>query len=285
MPIIMTCDVEDWLQAYTQQGDITFRCLDNIAIVLDLFDCLSIKATFFLQGMVARQYPQIVKLINNHGHDIQTHGFSHRPLHALTPQEFRNELIQSKKEIEQICGRKITGYRAPAFSVSSSTPWAYDILGELEFEFDSSVFPMKMRRYGIDNSPVQPFLINYKGGTLVEFPIAVGQWGPFKIPIGGGGYIRIFPLILLRYFWETASRHIMVIYVHPYEFNPHDFKGWERQIPLLFRMQQTYGRTTIIKKLKALLSGKECRTMSSCVSSIRKEALAQPSEPYVFPVK
>ena len=128
-------------------------------------------------------------------------------------------------------------------------------------------------------------MIKRHGGAIAEFPITVGQWGPFKIPAGGGGYLRLLPLIALRYFWEREAKDIMVIYLHPYEFNPRDFKGWEKEIPFYFRFQQAYGRATIIDKLRTLLSGKECRTMSSFVQDVRERASDGQNGSHAFSAK
>jgi polysaccharide deacetylase family protein (PEP-CTERM system associated) len=272
MPFIVTCDVEDWLQAYTQKGFITRRCVDNVKKTLDFFDRLSIKSTFFVQGMVAEQYPEVVKQIFNRGHDVQTHGFTHRPLHKLSPQAFREDLARSKITIEQICGCKVSGFRAPAFSIDGVTKWALDILVELGFEFDSSIFPMKLRRYGTNRLQLKPHLIQCRNGAIAEFPITIGRIGPFRIPVGGGGYIRFLPRSILRHFWEKANEHVAVIYLHPYEFSPHDFKGWEKEVSLFLRIQQTYGRPGIENKMDRLLSGKTCRTMISFLEQIRNEA-------------
>jgi len=264
MPIILTCDVEDWLQASSRSDTVSHRCVDNVQKVVDFLDLLEIKATFFVQGMVAKQYPEVVRTLHQKAHDIQTHGFSHKQMHRLSRKDLRQEIVDSKDIIEQITGQAITGFRAPEFSITKDNFWVFDVLLESGFCFDSSIFPMRMRRYGISRYRLDPHIIKRDAGKIVEFPLCVFRKALIEIPLGGGGYLRLFPFIIFKRLFDYAGKdgRICVLYIHPYEFRVDDFKGWESEVPFHTRFFQSLGRSHIENKLTQLLKKRECTTMA-----------------------
>lgn len=188
--------------------------------ILGLLDRRGARATFFVLANVARSYPDLVRRIAAAGHEVGSHGWSHRLVYRQTPEEFREETARAKALLEEVTGEPVLGYRAAEFSIIRQSWWALEILGELGFSYDSSVYPIRGRRYGVPDSPVSPFWVEHAGGRLLEIPMtAVECWGR-RWPVAGGGYFRFFP-----YAWTcSAIRRVnaegrgAVVYLHPYEF-------------------------------------------------------------------
>jgi len=204
-------------------GDYECRVERNTERILDLLDDYSATATFFILGWVAERFPSLVRKIAERGHEPACHSYWHRLIYKLTPEEFREDTLAAKNAIEQAAGAGIHGYRAPSFSINSRSAWALDVLAELGFQYDSSVFPVKHDVYGISSAPRRPFRVETPFGPIVEFPMATFRWivGP-NLPVGGGGYLRILPYWYTKAGLERAWREGLpvVSYVHPWELDP-----------------------------------------------------------------
>jgi polysaccharide deacetylase family protein (PEP-CTERM system associated) len=180
--------------------------------VLDLLDELDARATFFLLGMTAANYPELVREIVERGHEPASHGYAHRRVYDQTREEFRADVERSVETIYRLAGRPPTAYRAPAFSINRRTPWAYDVLAELGFRCDSSQYDSPRVPDRLGSIPDDPYVLRLDGGELWEFPIATRG----RLPIGGGSYWRLLPTRLI----ERGLREYGVLYFHPYEFAP-----------------------------------------------------------------
>jgi polysaccharide deacetylase family protein (PEP-CTERM system associated) len=191
--------------------------------ILELLDEHRVKATFFVLDWIARRRPEIVRRIASAGHEIASHGVSHRMLQVMTPQEFRAELAESRRRLEDLCGQPVVGFRAPTFSITLRTSWALDILAEMGFRYDSSVFPIRHDRYGVPDAPRWAhWALGPGGGRIIEIPPLVLRIARWNLPVGGGGYLRLLPVGLVACALrkaEQAGRSGM-IYVHPWEFDP-----------------------------------------------------------------
>lgn len=191
--------------------------------VLDLLAEHHAKATFFILGWVAEHQPEIVRQVARAGHEIASHGVSHRMLHGMTPHEFREELTESRSRLEDLGGQPVIGFRAPTFSITSRTAWALDVLAEAGFLYDSSIFPIRHDRYGV---PGAPRWVHWArgpgGGRVVEIPPLVLRIAGRNLPVGGGGYLRLFPVRLVAWALRAAERAGWpgMIYVHPWELDP-----------------------------------------------------------------
>ncbi len=228
----MSVDVEDYFHVAAlsrvihpdQWDSMPSRVVQNTERLLDLFDQHNIKATFFVLGWVAERHPDLVRTLAAKGHEIASHGYSHQLIYQQTPDLFRAETALSKKLLEDITGKPVLGYRAASYSITDRSLWALDILAELGFQWDSSIFPIHHDRYGIPNSPRAPYTIELpSGASLREFPLTTAPVFGLTVPAAGGGYFRQFPYPLFRYLFRKASGpqgNPQMFYLHPWEIDP-----------------------------------------------------------------
>lgn len=228
----LTVDVEDYFHVAALAPNIhrdswgtrESRVVGNTQKLLAMFEQFDVRATFFVLGWVAERYPQLVKDIAAGGHEVACHGFSHRLVYEQSPQEFREESLRSKKLLEDITGAAVLGYRAASYSIVRESLWATDILADLGFVYDSSIFPVHHDRYGIPDAKRVPNRMSTPGGrTIVEWPLATAGILGFRLPVAGGGYFRLLPYWLTR--WGLASinrreRQPFIFYLHPWEIDP-----------------------------------------------------------------
>jgi polysaccharide deacetylase family protein (PEP-CTERM system associated) len=226
-----TVDVEDYFQVegFAQVVDrsswngFRTRVRESTATLLEMLAQRKVHATFFVLGWVAQKHPEIVRELAHAGHEIASHGMSHRLIYTQTPAEFRRETHEAKALLEDLCQKPVVGYRAATYSITRRSLWALDILCEEGFQYDSSIFPMRHDRYGIPDAEPRPHVLTTPGGgRLVEFPISVLRYGGVKIPVAGGGYFRLFPYWFTRWALRRLNRRQQefVFYVHPWEVDP-----------------------------------------------------------------
>ncbi|MCG8586412.1 MAG: polysaccharide deacetylase family protein, partial [Pirellulales bacterium] len=167
-----TVDVEDWYQSCADfDAPISERVVRNMDRVLEALDDAGVKATFFVQGLVAEAFPKILQDALAAGHEIQSHGHSHRPLYSMDRRELRRELELSIKSIEDACGVRVNAFRAPDFSILKQNLWALEELADIGFTVDSSLFPIRMKRYGLDDCPTRPHRLKLDNGLdILEAP-------------------------------------------------------------------------------------------------------------------
>ncbi|HJZ55122.1 MAG TPA: polysaccharide deacetylase family protein, partial [Gemmataceae bacterium] len=166
--------------------------------LLDLLAAAEAKATFYIVGTIARTHPALVRAIHAAGHEVGSHSWEHSRVHRFTPDSFREDLLRSKDVLEQTIGDAVVGFRAPTFSIDRSTGWAIDVLAECGFEYDTSIFPVRHDRYGIPDAPRGPFLAVGQEGEILEIPPVTYRAAGLALPVGGGGYFRLFPLAFMR---------------------------------------------------------------------------------------
>jgi polysaccharide deacetylase family protein (PEP-CTERM system associated) len=226
-----TVDVEDYFQVEgfakvierSSWDGFRTRVGASTTTLLDMLAQRKIRATFFVLGWVARKHPEIVRQIASAGHEVASHGMSHRLIYEQTPEEFRRETHDAKSLLEDLGQRPVIGYRAATYSITRRSLWALDILCEQGFRYDSSIFPMRHDRYGIPGAEPKPHVLTAPGGgQLVEFPISVLRYGGAKIPVAGGGYFRLFPYRFTRWALRrlNSQGQEFVFYVHPWEVDP-----------------------------------------------------------------
>ncbi len=198
------------------------RVQQNTNTILKLLAEHEVKATFFILGWIAENYPDTVRDINAAGHEVACHGYNHRLIYDLTPKQFGEDIRRAKTILEDITGTPVIGYRAASYSITEKTLWALDVLIEEGFLYDSSIFPIHHDRYGFPQAERFPHTIKRKQGIITEFPPSTWRVFGQNIPIAGGGYLRLFPLPLIK----AALRRIneiekkpVVLYLHPWEID------------------------------------------------------------------
>ncbi len=228
----MTVDVEDYFHVAAFNKVIKpseweqwpSRVVDNTQRLLDLFASHGIKCTFFILGWVAERNPTLIKEIAAQGHEIASHGYSHQLVYSQTPEVFKEETQRSKQILEDLVQEPIIGYRAASYSITKKSLWALDILSELGFTWDSSIFPVYHDNYGVPSSPRSPYQIQLSNNnTLTEFPLTTAQVFGYSVPAAGGGYFRQYPYLLSRWLLKRASennRKPVIFYLHPWEIDP-----------------------------------------------------------------
>lgn len=231
----LTIDVEDYFQvnAFARQvrreewEHYPLRVNDNTHRILEMLDVFSVKATFFVLGWVAERLPSLVREIHARGHEIACHGYGHELIYNIGPDSFRRDICKAKGMLEDICGERVCGYRAPSYSITKQSLWALDILIEEGFKYDSSIFPIMHDTYGIPDAQRFPHLVQRPVGTILEFPLTTlplrvaGR--EYRLPIAGGGYLRLFPAQLISIGIKRINKiekQPAVLYFHPWEIDP-----------------------------------------------------------------
>lgn len=227
----MTIDVEDYFHVSAFAKNISMKDWDNWPCrvevntdrILQLLDEAGVTATFFILGWVAERYPQVTRKIAEAGHEIASHGYTHQLVYNQSSGVFRDETYRSKLLLEDQSGQAVTGYRAASYSITVKSLWALDILSELGFTWDSSIFPVHHDRYGVPGSPKRPYQVETHQGPITEFPLtSANVWGQ-SVPAAGGGYFRQYPYWLSKVLFANASghnRHPAIFYLHPWEIDP-----------------------------------------------------------------
>jgi polysaccharide deacetylase family protein (PEP-CTERM system associated) len=258
----MTVDVEEHFQVSAFErviereswSDRPSRVQANTERLLDLFEETGVRATFFVLGWIAQRKPDLVRRIADRGHEIGSHGYSHSLVYDQQPEVFREETARSKILLEEIAGRPVTGYRAASFSIGWRNLWALDVLAELGFRYDSSLFPVYHDRYGMPGAPRRIHEVTTPGGsTLVEVPPSTLRFGRANLPVAGGGYLRLFPELLSHWAIRRLNRREgmpAVVYVHPWELDPAQPRI---RAPLLSRLRHYGGLRGMEAKLRRLL--------------------------------
>ncbi len=227
----LTVDLEDYyhVSAFSSSnvpddwGSRQSRVEQNTHLLLDWLDEARCRATFFTLAWVTKYYPQLVRQVSERGHEVACHSLRHRSVYRMTPQEFREDTQQAKQLLEDSSGAPVYGYRAPSFSITQESLWALDILVELGFRFDSSIFPVKHPSYGIPDAPRYPHRIRTSNGSIVEFPMTTLEFGGRRSPFGGGAYFRLLPYWFTRWgihFLNRSENRSVCVYIHPWELDP-----------------------------------------------------------------
>ncbi len=272
-PITFTLDVEDHRPDETAE----LRFPQVTRRVLDFLDEAGIRGTVFVVGSLAQDHADLVADIADRGHEVALHAWEHVPLTTQTPEQFRRGTARGKEVLEAACGTPVVGYRAPMFSLVPDSAWAPEILGELGFEYSSSVLPASNPLFGWPGAPSGPF--RWPCG-LVEIPAPVLGVGKWALPVLGGVYFRVLPLPVAR----LGLRHgrgvgTPWLYCHPYDFDP-DEEFWV--VPDSGRAGSRllwWGRRRMFAKVSSLLGGRAGRPMAQEVAALDGLSTFDPSAP------
>ncbi len=226
----LTIDVEDYYHVSNfercvrraEWDQYPARVEGNTRRLLDLLAAAGVRATFFVLGWVAERRPALVRDIRAAGHEVGCHSHLHRLVYDQGPREFRADLRRARGVLRDILGEEVYAYRAPSFSITARSLWALDVLAEEGVRIDSSIYPTHHHRYGIPGTSPLPHPLERPAGTLWEFPPPVWRVCGYPLPVGGGGYFRLYPYALTRQALRkinTAGRPFAV-YLHPWELDP-----------------------------------------------------------------
>jgi polysaccharide deacetylase family protein (PEP-CTERM system associated) len=227
----LSIDVEEYFHPNAMDGVVREEDWDsqprrvehNTHRILDLLDELDARATFFVLGWVAERCPALIVEIARRGHEVACHGFAHRLVYRLGPERFRADVERARSRLEDVIGRPVRGFRAASYSIVASTLWALDILIELGFAYDSSIFPIRHDIYGIPDFSRTPVTVRRAGGEILEIPASTIRAFGQNWPIAGGGYFRLLPYSLTRAALRRLNRRESmpaIVYLHPWEIDP-----------------------------------------------------------------
>ncbi len=288
---VLSVDVEcyhnqlavDYQKRVSPPQDEVVWCTERL---LEIFNDAGAKGTFFILGEIAEAFPELVRRIGDEGHHLGVHGYHHWRVTDQTPEDFRESIGRAKGLIEDLTGREADAYRAPCFSINESTLWALDILGDLGFRYDSSIFPIQARRYGLasaEQAPYQHRLSN--GNTIWEVPMTTVELVKRRVGACGGGHLRLFPLGFTQYAMKQLLREgrPAVVYLHPYELEerPQISRlpglSWKQSLHFrFFNFHQCVGRKTVESKVRWLLENHPFGTVEQLVAALEPKQATAP---------
>ena len=273
---ILTVDLEDWFHLldipstsdYQKWDYYEERIYNNTYIILDILYKKKIKATFFILGWIAKKYPDLIKYISDQGHEIGTHSQNHILIYNSNPLLFRKDILESIEIIQSIIDKKIIAFRAPGFSITKESLWALKILAEIGITVDSSIFPAIRGHGGIKNFHLdQPFLFKIGKTTIKEFPINVYKNYRIRLPFSGGGYFRLIPFFMLKYFIKKSD--YVMTYIHPRDFDEN--QPIIRDISLIRKFKSYYGLGNSLEKFKKIINEFNFINIDAAISMINWE--------------
>jgi len=268
----MSIDVEDYFHVEAFAAQISpqdwhrfqARVVQNVHLILDLLAKYQARATFFILGWVAELFPELVRKIDNDGHEIGCHGRAHQHIRRQTPRQFRQDVRAARRCLMDQIQKPVCCYRAPSFSITKSTLWALDILAEEGFTIDSSIFPVRHDLYGIPDAERFPHWRN----TILEFPPTTIRRARNNFGVAGGGYLRLLPYAITR--WaireiNEVERQPAMVYFHPWELDPEQPRI---PAPLRSRLRHYTNLGGMQNKIERLLSDFRFSTISDVCSAL-----------------
>ncbi len=256
----LSVDVEDWFQVGAFERTIRREDWDglehrveaNTDKVLALFAAAGVEATFFTLGWVAQRYPALIRRIAGAGHEVASHGWDHKRVFTLTPEQFRADLFDARKALEDASGTQVTGYRAPSFSIDARTPWAHEILAEQGYAYSSSVAPIAHDHYGMPDAPRGAWRPVARS-PLIELPITLASFMGREVTTGGG-FFRLLPGSVTHRAVRAANDETRpaIFYFHPWEIDPGQPRV--RNAPLKSRVRHYSRLGAMAGKLETLIA-------------------------------
>lgn len=255
-----TIDLEDYFHTevasaavpYSQWDAMPPRLHHTMPRLLDVMDRHKVRSTVFVLGWVARKYPWLVKEIALRGHEVACHSDRHRAVFRLTPEEFRADTLAAKNTLEDLTGERVRGYRAPSFSITPGTEWAFDVLRDSGFDYDSSVNPVRHKFYGNPTAPRFTSHVGDKG--LLEIPVATWRLAGENLPVSGGAYLRLLPFSYIKAGLQQINeqeQRPFTVYMHPWEI---DTEASPLKLEGLARIRQNFGTATMEARLERLFN-------------------------------
>ncbi len=256
----LSVDVEDWFQVGAFENVIDQSSWDslecrveaNTDLILSMFQEAEVKGTFFTLGWIAERYPALIRRIADQGHEIASHGCAHDRVFSMTSAGFSQDLATARKTLEDISGQRVTGYRAPSFSIDKRTPWAHVALAEAGYAYSSSVAPVVHDHYGWPEAPRFGFR-PVAGSDLIELPVTTARLAGRTLAAGGGGFFRILPYAFTK--WAVnqvnSAGKPAIIYFHPWEVDPDQPRV--ANAPMRSKLRHYTNLSAMAGKLKRLI--------------------------------
>ncbi len=272
----LTIDLEDWFHSSLMENlsinwnnHSLHRIVRNTELLLKILDRFHVKATFFVLGWIAEVYPEIVRNIHDLGHEIASHGYSHKLVYNQTEEQFEEDLIQANHFIIKACGIKPLGYRAPSWSVTREMDWFYKVLARNGYQYDSSVFPIKTFLYGIPDAPRFPFIMKASNYSIIEIPSSTYRILGRNVPFAGGFYFRAIPYWLVKRFYQATNnkKHPVNFYIHPFDLD--DEEPHIQALNKRDRFIQYHGRKHCQMKLIRLISDFQFTRLDNYISDLK----------------
>lgn len=271
-----TVDVEEYFQVTALEPwvprsrwpELESRLVPSMQHLLELLGERGVRGTMFILGWVAAREPGLVRELAAAGHEIASHGWDHRRVTEQGPAEFRESVRRTKGVLEDLTGSAVLGFRAPSFSIVPGREWALDVLLEEGYVYDSSLFPVRRSGYGYAGGVRDPHWLERSSGRLMEVPPATVRVLRTTLPAGGGGYLRLFPLALVRSAFVEAERRGVpaTFYIHPWELDPEQPRlavSWPVRLRHYGGLKRTAGR------IRELLGAFRFQPIASAISALQ----------------
>ena len=254
----LSVDVEDWFQVgafetVIDRGDwdgLSCRVERNCDVILRLFADAGVNGTFFTLGWVAQRYPAMIRRIAEEGHEIASHGWDPARVFTLGATAFAEDIARARAVLEDAGGQRVTGYRAPSFSIDARTPWAHEVLAEQGYAYSSSVAPIVHDHYGWREAPRFAFR-PVAGADLIEIPVTTAEVAGRRMAAGGGGFFRLLPYPVSRWQVNSVDGRPAVFYFHPWEIDPEQPRV--ASAPLRSKFRHYTNLTVMAAKLERLV--------------------------------
>jgi polysaccharide deacetylase family protein (PEP-CTERM system associated) len=270
----LTVDVEDWFHildspaapGITRWPSLESRIERNLEVLLTVLDACSVRVTFFWLGWLAERHRGAVRMCRDAGHEIASHGYGHILAYEVGPKAFRQDIARAKVLLEDVIGEQVRGFRAPGFSVTREARWAFDVIKEVGYQYDSSVFPGSHGHGGIPDSLLGLYFVETRNGHLLEIPMSIVEIFGRRTSFFGGGYLRLASRRMIKWGIDRlrAAKQPLIVYVHPREIDPD-----QPRLPLTFSRQfKCYvNLNSTLPKLKWLCKNYHFHTMLEMVES------------------
>lgn len=281
---VLTVDLEDYYHATafsanlgSLNGDMhVSRVEHNTDRTLEILAQNNCLATFFAVGSVAEKFPQLIHRIVRAGHEVACHSFAHRQVFTLTRAQFFEDTRRAKVAIENAGGTAVIGYRAPSFSITKDSEWAFEVLAELGFTYDSSIFPIRHLNFDMQDAPRSPFFVTTSCGSILEFPMTTIQIAGMRAPLAGGAYLRVLPYWYTRWgirHLNTSECRPACVYLHPWELDPEQPR---MQGNLTARLRHYFGLHGAEAKFRRLLEDFEFQPLRILVEELNNNLSQAP---------
>ena len=272
-------DVEDYFQVESlrpicpRSSWETFedRTERNTELVLTILEDMGARGTFYLLGWTAVRHTALVRRITAAGHEIASHGFDHDLVYHQGPDRFRQDVRRARRCLQDLSGQPVLGYRAPAYTIMNRTWWALSILADEGYRYDSSIYPIARRRYGMPRAHRWPQRLSLDGGAaMVEFPLPTARLGKVNLPVTGGAYLRLLPFSYQVWCVRRLvnAKRPFVLSIHPWELDPkqprmpvnartrlthyHNLESTEKRLRFLLGLAAYRSQATVLSQLNLL---------------------------------